>query len=234
MTLYELISTYNRIDRLVNKVDKEINNYIDLIYYLFFSNRNRTNDEPANIPQSNTNKPVSKPESKPESKPVKPVKPAKPVSEPVVINNTDELREIYQKALNEYIAKLILKISKQYVPVDTGKLKKSAIMEQVNNKSFKITYGSGLDYAPYVHERMDLIHPNGRAKFLEDAAFFVYNMMKVNGEPIFNFRVIIEGNLVILEIDSVEIADLDKLENPIVDAVLKSFTPKRTPDSIVK
>lgn len=67
--------------------------------------------------------------------------------------------------------------SQQEVPVDTGALKRSGYIEKQGN-SVDIGYGRSEElgasnqtpntYMVAVHERLDVYHPNGKAKFLED------------------------------------------------------------------
>lgn len=67
--------------------------------------------------------------------------------------------------------------SRQEVPVDTGALKRSGYIEKQGN-SVNIGYGRSDElgasnqtpntYMVAVHERLDVYHPNGKAKFLED------------------------------------------------------------------
>lgn len=81
-------------------------------------------------------------------------------------------------ALDE--ANAIMEESLLEVPMDTGSLGASTFIEQTPNGSVNFGYGGGYtqinpktgesteDYMLYVHERMDVVHPNGKAKFLED------------------------------------------------------------------
>lgn len=67
------------------------------------------------------------------------------------------------------------KLSKTYVPVDTGALKKSGFLEKVRNPTapgVQIGYGryGRPHYAAVVHENLNVKHkPPTRAKFLQDA-----------------------------------------------------------------
>ncbi len=56
------------------------------------------------------------------------------------------------------------------VPVDTGRLRASATVSPVKREGgrFYVEVGYGTDYAIYVHERTELRHRVGKAKFLED------------------------------------------------------------------
>lgn len=87
------------------------------------------------------------------------------------------------RALKEE-ADAIMEESRNQVPVDTGTLKESAYVEepQVAGNEIVVNFGYGgpndkvnpksgkpaSEYAIYVHERTDLKHPTGKAKFLED------------------------------------------------------------------
>lgn len=72
----------------------------------------------------------------------------------------------------------IIEESKLEVPVDTGALQGSAYVEYTDDNSVEFGYGrsdavgsSGVtpqNYMVAVHERLDVYHPNGKAKFLED------------------------------------------------------------------
>ena len=65
-------------------------------------------------------------------------------------------------------------------------------------------FGDGLDYAVFVHEILENIHLNGRAKYLEDAAYSVISYSQVDSEPLFTFEMILDGNLVICSINSID------------------------------
>jgi hypothetical protein len=65
--------------------------------------------------------------------------------------------------------------SKQECPVDTGELRASGHVDGPHDEGGVITLelnygGAAAPYAIYVHERMDVHHPVGKAKFLEDPA----------------------------------------------------------------
>ena len=78
----------------------------------------------------------------------------------------------------EAAAELIFDESQRLVPVDTGALKASGKVSR-DGLTAAISYGEedaagrgGRDtavYAPIVHERMDVHHPHGQAKYLEAA-----------------------------------------------------------------
>lgn len=69
------------------------------------------------------------------------------------------------------IALEILDRAQAKVPVDTGFLKSTGKVVQVED-GFEVRYDA--DYAIYVHENLEAQHPNGgQAKFLEDAFYEV-------------------------------------------------------------
>ena len=62
--------------------------------------------------------------------------------------------------------------SQKIVPVDLGNLHNTARTDNIGGKGFKadvvVHYGTGADYAVYVHENLDARHkPGKRAKYLE-------------------------------------------------------------------
>lgn len=73
----------------------------------------------------------------------------------------------------------IMAESEQLVPVQTGTLKKSAFVEEPKKGFVRIGYGQGAkqyneskgswsdEYMVVVHERLDVVHENGQAKFFE-------------------------------------------------------------------
>lgn len=63
-------------------------------------------------------------------------------------------------------ARTMLAASQQLVPVDTGALQASASVEE-NDDELRIVYKE--PYAAIVHEKMSLKHPDGQAKYLEQA-----------------------------------------------------------------
>jgi hypothetical protein len=77
-------------------------------------------------------------------------------------------------------AEAIFQESQEEVPVETGSLKASGFVKELADGSYTVGYGgenvqtnpkTGLstnDYSLAVHERLDTIHPTGKAKFLED------------------------------------------------------------------
>lgn len=77
-------------------------------------------------------------------------------------------------------AKAIMEESQQEVPVDTGALRASAFVDIDSEGNATFGYGGSSvqtnpktgqltdDYMTAVHERLDIVHPQGKAKFLED------------------------------------------------------------------
>lgn len=84
--------------------------------------------------------------------------------------------EEYEKALPKQFetamrkgAMYVKREAQRLTPVDTGRLKKSARIGQRNSGFETIVHVSfNTHYAVYVHERVDILHRNGQAKFLED------------------------------------------------------------------
>jgi hypothetical protein len=63
--------------------------------------------------------------------------------------------------------------AKEEVPVDTGALLASGFVEQPEIQGDTVTVrcgfgGPATEYAFYVHEKLDVYHPTGKPKFLED------------------------------------------------------------------
>jgi hypothetical protein len=69
---------------------------------------------------------------------------------------------LYQRALQ------IIALSDSMVPVDTGRLRASHFVG-LPDDSGKLKMGYGANYAMPVHERLDVKHEHGQAKFLETA-----------------------------------------------------------------
>lgn len=60
--------------------------------------------------------------------------------------------------------------SQTMCPVDTGTLKNSAVVEQVDEKTYRVGYGgAAAAYALKQHENLQYHHTVGQAKFLEIA-----------------------------------------------------------------
>ena len=67
-------------------------------------------------------------------------------------------------------ALLVARDAKIKTPVETGNLRNSQMVtseNRVGEPSAAIAYQAA--YAPFVHERMEPVHPVGQAKFLESA-----------------------------------------------------------------
>ena len=94
-------------------------------------------------------------------------------------NVSENLRRLAQSvplkaahALN-VVAEETMTDSKERTPVETGTLKRSGTVHQHATPmrlSAGLSYGT--EYAVYVHERTELRHPVGEAKFLENAIKF--------------------------------------------------------------
>ena len=78
--------------------------------------------------------------------------------------------------LNRGNARAILEKSQPLVPVDTGALKRSGRVEKAKGTASVLVYGGRgftnprtnriIDYAGYVHYRLDVKHPVGQAQFV--------------------------------------------------------------------
>ena len=78
--------------------------------------------------------------------------------------------------LNRGNARAILEASQPLVPVDTGALKGSGRVKRAAKGAARLIYGGGaftnprtrrrIDYAGYVHYRLDVKHPVGQAQFV--------------------------------------------------------------------
>lgn len=78
--------------------------------------------------------------------------------------------EVFQKAVERAVEKEARKIkvrSQKLAPVDTGFLQSSARVFDQGDASYVIAYLAS--YAMPVHERTEVPHENGQAKFLEQA-----------------------------------------------------------------
>ena len=71
-------------------------------------------------------------------------------------------------ALNRGNARAILSASQPLVPVDTGALKRSGrvVKGRRKNSSVLVYGGKRINYAGYVHYRLDVNHPVGQAQFV--------------------------------------------------------------------
>lgn len=78
--------------------------------------------------------------------------------------------------LNRGNARAILAASQPLVPVDTGTLKRSGRVKRAAKGAARLIYGGpgfknprtkrNVDYAGYVHYRLDVKHPIGQAQFV--------------------------------------------------------------------
>lgn len=81
----------------------------------------------------------------------------------------DEIEEKSEKGIKE-AGLLVERESKQRTPVDTGNLKGGTYTETItSSKGTGVEIGYTAKYAIHVHERTELNHPVGEAKFLEKA-----------------------------------------------------------------
>lgn len=74
--------------------------------------------------------------------------------------------EARSRKVEKVAADEVLALAKERTPVDTGKLKASGRVAQ-NEGGTTIEFTA--DYALAVHERLDVYHSNGQAKFLESS-----------------------------------------------------------------
>lgn len=84
-------------------------------------------------------------------------------------SNTREVESHYDTGTHEGVragAEIQLRDATSRVPVDQGELRDSGQVV-TDGDSAAVTYTAG--HAVIVHERMDLHHPNGQAKYLEAA-----------------------------------------------------------------
>lgn len=74
------------------------------------------------------------------------------------------------RGLDRY-AQAVLTNARQRAPIQTGDLRRSATALPTENNQGRLTkeIGFGMSYAAAVHERLDLHHPEGEAKYLENA-----------------------------------------------------------------
>lgn len=82
------------------------------------------------------------------------------------LENWLKIPEYTKEALNDE-ANLILGESLQEVPVDKGNLRASGYVDPDKEKE-AVYIGYSADYALPVHERLEVKHVNGKAKFLTD------------------------------------------------------------------
>lgn len=80
----------------------------------------------------------------------------------------EEIRKALAAALYQEGFALIADSIRE-VPVDFGRLRGSHyVAPPAGETNPEVEVGYGTDYAAYVHERTELNHPVGKAKFLED------------------------------------------------------------------
>ncbi len=72
-------------------------------------------------------------------------------------------------ALTEEVAEKVLEQAREAAPVDTGALRASAFLDRGSGGGIEI--GFSAPHALTVHERVDVAHQTGEAKFLERALF---------------------------------------------------------------
>ena len=90
-----------------------------------------------------------------------------------VQQNLQNLDKVIEGVLKEELYKMGQHLRSESVkecPVDTGRLRASATVTPVKkeNEKYFVEVGYGTDYAIYVHERTELHHNIGKAKYLED------------------------------------------------------------------
>ena len=86
-----------------------------------------------------------------------------------VIFNLERMADNVEDEANQRLEELgkdVLERAQQLVPVDTGRLRDSGRLK-VSRARANIEFTE--DYALHVHERTDIAHSNGQAKFLEQA-----------------------------------------------------------------
>jgi hypothetical protein len=91
----------------------------------------------------------------------------------VVVRNMRRAGRTMESALGDAIhqeALAIMAQSKQEVPVDTGRLRQTGYVAKPRPtvRGPMVSMGYGTRYALPVHERLEVRHPVGKAKFLED------------------------------------------------------------------
>lgn len=65
----------------------------------------------------------------------------------------------------------VMALAKSYTPVDKGRLRSTGHVDppKYDTNGVEVILGFGTKYAIYVHERTELAHKVGRAKFLQTA-----------------------------------------------------------------
>lgn len=140
------------------------------------------------------------------------------------------IKELFDKNGILFIAMTIFKLSQEYVPVDTGALRDSGRIEELDDGNYRIVYER--PYAAYQHEETDLTHTApAQAKYLEDAAYEVYNLFHDNNDfPLFTFKFeVLDGGNIALEINTENI--LDFIETRGKREMLRQLTREEFYDS---
>jgi len=83
----------------------------------------------------------------------------------LLMRASDDVKEAVHDGLEELAFK-VLKEAKTRTPVDTGFLRSSGTVEMLGDKAI-VRFEA--EYALPVHERVEVPHSNGEAKFLENA-----------------------------------------------------------------
>lgn len=73
-----------------------------------------------------------------------------------------------RKALRD-AAEVVLGEAQELCPVETGTLVGSATVDEAASDDRTAVFGFNTDYAAIVHEREDVAHGQGQAKFLQEA-----------------------------------------------------------------
>lgn len=89
-----------------------------------------------------------------------------------VMNNLTKLSRTIPEAVvigMVALAEVIMADAVERVPVDTGRLRQSGYIAPPTSVMGAVEMGFGTDYAIPVHERTEVSHTTGEAKFLEKA-----------------------------------------------------------------
>lgn len=87
-----------------------------------------------------------------------------------LLGRLKRLEQSFPEILEEAMAQEMVDVYKDMmprIPKDTGALRESAYVERLGNGSVEV--GVSQSYGIFVHERTELHHPVGEAKFLEKA-----------------------------------------------------------------
>lgn len=83
-----------------------------------------------------------------------------------------QFSDVAARALN-VVAEETMTEAKRRTPVDTGTLRRSGkVHKRATARSLTAEMSFGTEYGVFVHERTDVRHPTGEAKFLENAIKF--------------------------------------------------------------